>query len=99
MVAADFAILEQLGCIARAPFTTQVALTILLMPLGGCNMASSVAGCLCSVGYDMPRVFDVMLLLDLDSAVEALTERLRDMGSAALYRLCAAPTRGVVVFT
>ncbi len=27
---------------------------------GACNMASSVAGCLSSVGYDMPRVFDVI---------------------------------------
>ncbi len=62
-------------------------------------MASSVAGCLRSVGYDMPRVFDVMLLLDIDSAVEPLTEQLHDMGSAALYCLRAAPTRGVVFCT
>ena len=29
-------------------------------------MASSVAGCLRSVGYDMPCVSDVMPLLDVD---------------------------------
>ena len=39
---------------------------------GACNMTSSVAGCLRSVGYVMPRVFDVMPLLDIDSIVEAL---------------------------
>ena len=66
---------------------------------GACNMASSVAGCLRSVGYDMPRVFDVMPLLDIDSIVEALTVQLQDMGSAALYCPRAAPTRGVVSCT
>ncbi len=44
MVAADFAILEQLGCIARAPFTTQFALTILLMPFGGCLQYGQLCG-------------------------------------------------------
>ncbi|DBB12818.1 TPA: hypothetical protein ACH3X3_005582 [Trebouxia sp. C0006] len=45
---------------------------------GACNMASSVAGCLSSVGYDMPRVFDVIPLLEIDSIVEALTVQLQD---------------------
>ncbi|DBA96107.1 TPA: hypothetical protein ACH3X1_001601 [Trebouxia sp. C0004] len=62
-------------------------------------MASSVAGCLRSVGYDMPRVFDVMALLDIDCVVEALTVQLQDMGSAALYCPHAAPTQGVVSCT
>ena len=66
---------------------------------GTCNMASSVAGCLRSLGYDMPRIFDVMPLLDIDSIVEALTVQLQDMGSAALYCPRAAPTRGVVFCT
>ena len=52
---------------------------------GACNMASSVAGCLSSVGYDMPRVFVVIPLLEIDSIVEALTVQLQDVGSAALY--------------
>ena len=62
-------------------------------------MASSVASCLSSVGYDMPRVFDVMPLLDVDSIVEALTAQLQDMGSAALYCYREAPTQGVVSCT
>ena len=66
---------------------------------GACNMASSVAGCLSSVGYDMPRVFDVIPLLEIDSIVEALTVQLQDVGSAALYCPREAPTRGVVSCT
>ncbi len=66
---------------------------------GACNMASSVASCLGSVGYDMPRVFDVIPLLEIDSIVEALTVQLQDMGSAALYCPREAPTRGVVSCT
>ncbi len=66
---------------------------------GACNMASSVASCLGSVGYDMPRVFDVIPLLEIDSIVEALTVQLQDMGSAALYCPRKAPTRGVVSCT
>ncbi|DBB18936.1 TPA: hypothetical protein ACH3X3_000513 [Trebouxia sp. C0006] len=57
-------------------------------------MASSVAGCLSSVGYDMPRVFDVIPLLEIDSIVEALTVQLQDVGSAVLYCPREAPTRG-----
>ncbi len=59
-------------------------------------MARSVASCLRSVGYDMPRVFDVMPLLDIDGIVEALTIQLQDVGSVALYCPREAPTRGVV---
>ncbi len=66
---------------------------------GACNVASSVAGWLRSVGYNMPRVFDVMPLLDIDGIVEALTVQLQDMGSAALYCPREAPTRGVVSCT
>ncbi len=66
---------------------------------GACNMASSVASCLGSVGYDMPRVFDVIPLLEIDSIVEALSVQLQDMGSAALYCPREAPTRGVVSCT
>ena len=58
-------------------------------------MASSVAGCLHSVGCNMPHMFDVMLLLDIDSNVKALTVQLQDMGSAALYCPHEAPTRGL----
>ncbi len=65
---------------------------------GACNMASSGASCLGPVGYDMPRVFNVIPLLEIDSIVEALTVQLQDVGSAALY--CPrAPTRGVVSCT
>ena len=36
-------------------------------------MASSLAACLHSLGFEMPRVHDVAPLLDVDSVVEALT--------------------------
>ena len=64
-----------------------------------CNMASSVAGCLHSVGYKMLHACDVVSLLDVDNIVEALTAQLQDMGSGALYCPCAAPTHGVVSCT
>lgn len=51
-----------------------------------------LCGGLRSVGYNMPCVFDVMPLLDIDSTAEALTVQLQDMGSAALYCPRAAPT-------
>ena len=41
---------------------------------GACNMASSLAACLRSVGFEMPRVHDVVPLLD--GVVEALTGNL-----------------------
>ena len=40
-------------------------------------MASSLAACLHSVGFEMPRMHDVVPLLDTDSVVEALTRRLQ----------------------
>ena len=86
----------------QAPFSTQSVWTIQTMPSGGggtCNMASSIAGCLHSVGYDMPRVCDVTPLLDVDSIVGALTAQLRDVGSGALCCPRAAPTQGVVSCT
>ena len=66
---------------------------------GACNMASSLASCLHSVGFDMPRVHDVVPLLDVDGVVEALTVRLQSTGSAGLYCPRVAPTQGVVSCT
>ena len=63
---------------------------------GACNMASSLAACLRSVGFEMPRVHDVVPLLDVDGVVEALTGRLQGTGSGSLYYPSAAPTQGVV---
>ena len=37
-----------------------------------CNMASSLAACMHSVGFEMPRVHDVVPLIDVDGVVEAL---------------------------
>ena len=39
---------------------------------GACNMMSSLATCLHSVGFRLPRVHDVVPLLDVDGFVEAL---------------------------
>ena len=58
-----------------------------------------IVGCLHSVGDAMPRVCDVMPLLDVDSILGALTEQLQDVGGGALYCLCAAPTQGIVSCT
>ena len=74
------------------------------------NMASSLAACLRSVGYDMPHVRGVVPLLDMDNTVEALTAGLQVTSDGALlllllslllYMSCAAPTpdRGVVSCT
>ena len=65
---------------------------------GACNMASSLAACLRSVGFEMPRVHDVVPLLDVDGVVEALTGHLQGTGSGSLYCL-RAPTQGVVSCT
>ena len=59
-------------------------------------MANSLAACLQSVGFEMPRVHDVAPLLDVDGVVEALTARLQSTGSGRLHCPCAAPTQGVV---
>ena len=64
---------------------------------GACNMASSLAACLRSVGFEMLCMHDVVPLLDVDSVVEALTGRLQGTGS--LYCPRAAPTQGVVSCT
>ena len=68
---------------------------------GACNMASSLASyaCLRSVGFDMPRVHDVVPLLDVDGIVDALTMRLQGTGSASLFCPRAAPTQGVGSYT
>ena len=63
---------------------------------GACNMASSLAGCLHSVGYDMSRVCDVIPILDVDNIIEVLTTQLQDLGNGALYCPRVAPTRGVL---
>ena len=42
---------------------------------GACNMASSLATCLHTVGLEMPRVIDMVPLFDVDGVVDALTER------------------------
>ena len=61
-----------------------------------CNMAGSLATCLHSVGFEMPRVHDVAPLLDVDGVVEALTVLLQITGSGGLHCPRAAPTQGVV---
>ena len=62
-------------------------------------MASSLAACLRSVVFEMPRVHNVVPLLDVDNDVEALTGHLQGTGSDSLYCPHAAPTRGVVSCT
>ena len=66
---------------------------------GACNMASSLAACLHSVGFEMPRVHDVVPLLDVDGVVEALTGHLQGTGSGSLYCPRVGPTQGVVSCT
>ena len=68
---------------------------------GNINMASysSLAACLRSVGFEVPRVHDVVPLLDVDGVVEALTRHLHGTGSSSLYSPRAAPTQGVVSCT
>ena len=51
-------------------------------------MASSLAACLRSVGFEMPHV----PLFDVDGVVEALTGNLQGTGSGNLYCPRAAPT-------
>ena len=58
-----------------------------------------LAGCLHSVGYDMPCVCDVIPILDVDNIIEVLTTQLQDLGNGALYCPRVAPTRGVVSCT
>ena len=60
-------------------------------------MASSLAVCLHSVGFEMPRMHDVVF--DVDGVVEALTASLQSTGSDSLHCPQAAPTRGVVSCT
>ena len=66
---------------------------------GACSMASLLAAYLHSVGFEMPRVHDVVPLLDVDGVVEALTAHLQGTGSGSLYCPRAAPTQGVVSCT
>ena len=62
-------------------------------------MASLLAACLHSVGFEMPRVHDVVPLLDVDGILEALTAHLQSTGSGGLYCPRAALTQGVVSCT
>ena len=62
-------------------------------------MASSLAACLRSVGFEMPRVCDVVPLLEADSVVEALKARLCALDNAVSFCPRLAPTRGVVSCT
>ena len=55
--------------------------------------------CLHSVGFEMPRMHDVVPLLDVDGVVEALTAHLQSTGSGNLHCPRAAPTQGVVSCT
>ena len=59
---------------------------------------NSLAACLHSMGSEMPRVHDVVPLLDVDGVVEALTAGLQSTlsGSGSLYCPHAALTQGVV---
>ena len=66
---------------------------------GACNLSSSLASCLHLVGYDMPRVHDVIPILDVDNIVGVLTEHLQGMGSGTLYCCRVAPPWGVVSCT
>ena len=47
----------------------------------------------------MPRVHDLVPLLDVDDVVEALTAHLQSTGSGSLYCPRAAPTQGVIACT
>ena len=59
-------------------------------------MASS---CLHTVGFQMPRVIDVVPLSDVDGVMDALTERLTCVGPGRMYCLRVAPSQGVVSCT
>ena len=92
---------DSLAALPAGSFYHTVCLDNLTDAFGGgaCNMASSLAGCLNSVGYDMPRVCDVIPILDVDNIIEVLTTQLQDLGNGALYCPRVAPTRGVVSCT
>ena len=62
-------------------------------------MASSLATCLHSVGFQMLRAHDVVPLSDVDGVVEALTAVLQRTGSSGQHCPHAAPTQGVVSCT
>ena len=66
---------------------------------GACSITSSLATCLHSVGFEMPRVPDVMPLLDVDGVVEALTARLQSTGFGSLHCPHAVLHSGVVSCT
>ena len=92
---------NSLAALPAGSFYHTVCLDNLIDAFGGgaCNMASSLAGCLHSVGYDMPRVCDVIPILDVDNIIEVLTTQLQDLGNGAIYCPRVAPTRGVVSCT
>ena len=55
-------------------------------------MASSLTACLHSVGFEIPRVHDVVPLLDVDGVVEALVSLKRDRYKHTLYLQDHAPS-------
>ena len=64
-------------------------------------MANSLAACLHSVGFEMPRVHDAVPLLDVDGVVEALTARLQVLAVCVVLvqrhsGCCFMHTRAVV---
>ena len=65
---------------------------------GACNMASSLATCLHTIGFELPRVIDVVPLFDVDGVVDALTERLTCVGPGRVYCPRVAPSQGVCTY-
>ena len=63
---------------------------------GACNMASSLAALLHSVGFEMPRIHDVVPLSDVDGVVKALTACQQGRVLAVCIVQPAGPTQGVV---
>ena len=61
---------------------------MLLMPFRGVLAVWSVAGCLHSVGYYMPRVCNVMPMLDV--IVKALTAQLQTWAVVLVLSLCSS---------
>ncbi len=92
---------NSLAALPAGSFYRTICLDILANAFrgGACNMASSLVACLHSMNYDMPRVCDVMPLLDVGNVVEALTAHLQVTCRGTLRCPRAAPTRGFVSCT
>ena len=63
---------------------------------GAKNLSSSVATCLQSVGYSMPRDSGVVPITEVDATVEALRGHLQGTHSHYLHCPRTAPSAGVV---